>query len=261
MAIKSFWQTWFGRCIFKSGNIHVYQNPFFRWLTFDSPLTQTLINRKHPERPVLKYIDALLLGLRLKEGAIVLFGLGGGAVVHTLHAKIKTLNTPTCRGLSAASKVTMDPADNPRDVEHGGRDVEHTLDIVEISPQMIQVARHYFGIDTLPAYPIHCKDAAVFIKTANNLQHILLDVYQAHDYPKQCLTESFFQDCYDALNPDGILAINNPDPKLQTIIITILRKIFNTIPMSIPIDKTTNQVILIAKSIKPGWLINTIINN
>ena len=104
------------------------------------------------------------------KNALVL-GLGGGALINSL--------------------------------EQAGVDVES----VEISPEIAQVAKKYFGLRNDSS--IHIADARYFIRNCNKkYDAIFIDVFQSLYVPAHLSTQEFFKELKEKLNPSGVVIIN-----------------------------------------------------
>ena len=79
------------------------------------------------------------------------------------------------------------------------------LDIVEIDKDMVEMAKKFYpGIKA----NIIIEDGANFVKGKKGYDAIILDAYSNLDIPEGFLSEDFINDAYNAMNADGILAIN-----------------------------------------------------
>lgn len=158
-----FWKTLAGRCIHHGLNgTKVEQNMVYRWLTLGSDAIQTLINRRHPERSGLKYIQPLTMAARAAPGLSCLLGLGGAGVAHAL--------TPWFS--------------------------DSQLDTVESSLAVIEIAEAYFMTDQINHLNIIHQDAFLFVQhTEAQYQHVMVDLFNAHAFPEHCNNADFFKHC------------------------------------------------------------------
>ncbi|KTC67922.1 spermidine synthase [Legionella birminghamensis] len=209
------WKTFAGRCLYQStSGVSVYDNFIFRWLSLGSPAIQSLINIRKPEKPGLNYISQLILPARLFPGASCLLGLGGAGAAHALS-----------------------PALN-----------HFPLTAVEISEEIIQVAKTYFLTDRLKNLHIINQDASTFIK--NNgapFKHILVDLFNAHRFPSNCYTPQFFIDCQNALSNNGYLSVNLANRNEQYPVFKWLKAHFELSTLVLPVRKSMNMIIIAAE--------------
>ncbi len=172
---RSLKKAWFGRCICKKNQIYVFQNWRYRWLTFESRTIQTLIHRKYPQRIALGYIQGFLLSLEYRLGDVCLLGLGGAGVAHAL----TTLPEP------------------PRCLA-----IEH-------NPTVIEMAKHYFFIESLSFLTVKQNDAYAFLEqTSLSFDHVWVDLFNSNTFPQHCNRDAFVTLCCSKLNRGGVLAVN-----------------------------------------------------
>lgn len=215
------WKTLAGRIIHQgSHGIAVHQNMAYRWLTFDSDAVQTLINRRHPEKYGLQYIQPLTLAARAKPATSCLLGLGGAGVAHAISPWF---------------------GDCP-------------LDAVENNPEIIDIAAQYFMTNQIKNLNIIHQDAALFVEQAEpRYYHLMVDLFTAHSFPEQCNNADFFKQCRRVLMPNGILAVNLANLREQWSVYTHIRSHFQHCTISIPVKGAANMIVLACKaqSIKP----------
>lgn len=207
------WKTKLGRCIYQSpSHFKVYQNFFYRWLTLDSSALQTVICRQAPHVPILYYVPALTLMIKKNPGNGCLLGLGGAAIPHHIHA--------TCPNIA--------------------------IDAVDHSLEIIQIASTFFKTDSLPYLTVIQQNAADFlINTSKYYLHILVDLYNANQFPAECANEIFFKHCARCLSLNGFLAINLANHKEQWPILNLIKKQFkHTLVIKIP--KCSNIIVYAA---------------
>lgn len=205
------WKATQGRCIHHSDNgIQVYQNFFYRWLTFNNDDIQTLINRHRPHIPALTYIDPLSFGIRLNPMDCCLLGLGGGAVPHAMNPYLK----------------------------------EHRMFAVENNAEIIDIAKKYFMIDRIKSLNILHQDAYDFVTYCDQrFGYLMIDLFNANSFPEHCNTQSFFLHCQRVLLPEGILAINLPNLREQWSIYQHISAIFNQCTVLLPTLRSTNTLL------------------
>jgi spermidine synthase len=203
------WQTVFGRCIYESpSGYKVKQNYFFRWLLINSKALQTVVYRRNVKQPILYYLPAFTVMARNKPDACCLLGLGGGSVVHML--------------TSAEYKITA----------------------VELSSEIINIAKDYFNLTASPHLQIIHQDAALFVSTSSaRYRHLLIDLANDHRFPNECNQDIFFQYCKNLLVDNGYMVINLPYAREHFELCQRVRKHFkNTVV--IPIKHCSNIVMI-----------------
>ena len=205
------WKTLAGRCIHRtSDHITIYQNTFYRWLTFQSDAIQTLIHRKYPSKIALAYAHELTLLTKITPGNCCLLGLGGGGVAHALAPYIKG----------------------------------NILLAVEKNATVIDIAKHYFMTDSINQLTVLNQAAEVFVEEHNaTYSYLLVDLFNAHTFPNECLTEGFFLNCQRLLTAEGILALNIANPEEQLLLWQHIKRLFGNNTILLPVKGCANVVI------------------
>jgi spermidine synthase len=205
------WKTFAGRRIYKSASgIYVFQNPFFRWLQFDSDAFQTVLNRYFPEKPGLSYLKPLLWPVQLQPSSCCMLGLGGAGAAHALSPFLNH------------SKLT----------------------IVEANAEVIDIARRYFMLDKLTNLNILHQDANLFVQECQlQFQYVLVDLFTADSFPHHCNTDAFFSNCKRLLKPEGILVVNLANRHEQWPIFQLIKQQFSLSTLALPIADCSNMII------------------
>lgn len=148
-----------------------------RTLYFDNWVKQSVVKVGEPDHLALAYARVMPAGLALVERPrrVLIVGLGGGTVPGFLHKHYP----------------------------------ETTIDVVEIDPDVVDVAKKFFGFredDTLHAY---VKDGRQFIEECRDPYDIIfLDAFGSENIPYHLATREFLQAVRRALTPKGI-AVGN----------------------------------------------------
>jgi spermidine synthase len=191
--------------------IKVYQNYFYRWLTTNSSAIQTLINRRHPGKPLTSYVPAMLLQVSRDPASVCLLGLGGGAVLHAIASRFP----------------------------------QNSIHAVELSQEIIDIAHQFFEIKCSAKITITHQDAKDFVRTSNlQYKHLLVDLFDSHHYPAQCNNYEFFKNCRRILNNEGIMALNLANPHEQWSILNLIREVFEQKTICIPIPRAANLIVI-----------------
>ncbi|MDQ5824763.1 MAG: fused MFS/spermidine synthase [Chloroflexota bacterium] len=85
------------------------------------------------------------------------------------------------------------------------------MDGVEIDPEIVEVGRRYFALDTLPNVTTHVEDGRTYLQTGGRDKKwtvIGIDAYRQPYIPFHLTTVEFFQEVKDHLTPDGAVMIN-----------------------------------------------------
>ena len=168
-------------------NILVTEHQQQRCLTFSGKggnKRQTCINTQHEKRIVFPYVKMSLAGLLInpRPKRMLMIGLGGGSIAGLLAALFPGLH----------------------------------IDIVELDPAVLRVARDYFNFKETPRIRVHIQDGRVFVRRYR-LQHppeapgydlIILDAFTGDYIPAHLMTQEFLQDIKALVAPQGVVLAN-----------------------------------------------------
>src|SRR2546427_6266339 len=139
---------------------------------------QSVVKPGDPDHLELPYARVALAGLALCEEPrrILVIGLGGGSLPMFLR-----------KHYPAAG-----------------------IDVAEIDPDAVDVAKKYFGFREDERMRAHVGDGRQFIENAVQADYniIFLDAFGARDVPKQLTTREFLQITRRALKPTGVVVSN-----------------------------------------------------
>jgi len=99
----------------------------------------------------------------------------------------------------------------PRAYQHYYTNV--MVDMVEIDPVVVEVAKKYFNVEETNNFKIHINDGRVFLRQTTNIYDvILMDAYSTTRYgsslPRQLTTKEFFTLASQHLSTNGVFAYN-----------------------------------------------------
>jgi spermidine synthase len=150
----------------------------------NTDIVQTLIDRDAPQRLQHPYTQELAAGLAYpaQPASVLLVGLGGGALVRFFNAYFPEIQ----------------------------------LDVVEIDPAVVAVARDYFGVKPAPHTRIIVADGRDYLeRAAERYDLILLDVnlYPREEtdnvgHPLALRTAAFQRSLHERLRPGGAVLLN-----------------------------------------------------
>ncbi len=141
---------------------------------------QTCQDTKHPDRIVMNYPQMMLGSLFVKPEpkSVLIIGLGGGTIPRALHELV-----PQAR-----------------------------IDVVEIDPAVVKVARRYFDLGDSSDLNVIEADGRVQVKRAlrerKSYDLIMLDAFDHEYIPEHLLTQEFLKEVKALLAPGGVLAAN-----------------------------------------------------
>lgn len=161
----------------------VYENELERCMCFTRQCRigrQSCIDMRHPDRMVMNYPKLMLGALFLNPTPrkVLIVGLGGGTI--------------------------------PRALTQILPDVQ--IDIVEIDPAVVEVARKYFLFAESDRVKVFEADGRVFVKRAlrekRQYDLVMLDAFDHEYIPEHLLTREFLTEVKSLLGPNGVLAAN-----------------------------------------------------
>lgn len=217
-------------CEIDSFSLQVREDKYWRWLLFQSdqideacgstPI-QSLMYRSDPSRLIPAYMQVMCSGLAFlgdARGEILQLGLGGGAINRFLLQQLKIKNLVT----------------------------------VERHRAIIDIYRQYFSAD--PAE----KSESVIEETADHFlqyyegqafDYIIIDLFDQRGLPDYCYTSEFYQSLRAKLENHGMLAINIPFWKQETLqkLFIALRKHFPVVSFA-EIPEHQNLVLFASQS-------------
>ena len=161
----------------------VYENAGVRCMCFTRQCRigrQSCMDMKRRDRMVMHYPQMMMGALYVKPAprSVLIIGLGGGTIPRAL---VETL--PEVR-----------------------------IDVVEIDPAVVRVARQYFDFAEGERMRVHVLDGRVYVKQAlregRRYDLVMLDAFDHEDIPEHLLTREFLTEVKTLLAPDGVLAAN-----------------------------------------------------
>jgi spermidine synthase len=141
---------------------------------------QSCVNQRRPREMVFVYARMVMTSLLLEPepGRILILGLGGGT-------------------LPMAFDELLPQAD---------------IDIVEIDPAVVRVAREYFGFAPSDRVDVFAQDGRVFVKRKAHQREqydlVILDAFNGEYIPEHLMTREFLQEVQQLLAPGGVLVAN-----------------------------------------------------
>ena len=138
------------------------------------------------------------------------------------------------------------------------------IDGVEIDPAIIAVGQAWFDM-TEPNVAVHAQDGRYFLANTSKTYDVIgVDAYRPPYIPFHLTTREFFQEVYDHLNEDGVMAINAgrsiTDYSLVEVLGTTMKSVFpNVYVLDIPGPGALGNSLVIATR-QPTKLDNFAIN-
>jgi spermidine synthase len=159
------------------GRVMVVDRKDERCLMFSDGGEQTCMDVKNPDTVVHEYVRFMAVGLLFVRQAprTAMVGLGGGALIRLL--------------------LPHDP---------GSR-----MDVLELNPTVVQVAKDYFHVEPSDRLAMHVGDGREYLKTSKDRWDLMwLDAYGEDYIPFPLTTIEFVKLVADHLEPDGAVVAN-----------------------------------------------------
>lgn len=141
---------------------------------------QSCMNERRPKEMVFIYAHMMMASLLLnpEPERILVLGLGGGTLPMALDELLP----------------------------------EARIDVVEIDPAVVRVAREYFRFAPSTRVDVFAQDGRVFIKRAVQQERqydlVMLDAFNGEYIPEHLMTREFLEETESLLAPGGVLAAN-----------------------------------------------------
>lgn len=141
---------------------------------------QSCMDMRHPDKIVMNYPQMMLGSLYVQPAprTVLIIGLGGGTLPRAL------------------SQIVP----------------QAQMEIVEIDPAVVRVAKRYFDFDSGGRIKVAETDGRVYVKRAlregRHYDLIMLDAFDHEYIPEHLLTQEFLREVQSLLAPGGVLAAN-----------------------------------------------------
>lgn len=157
-----------------------------------------------PEMLLVPYVRATVAGLTFVDGTpqrVLVIGLGGGSIPTYLHRALP----------------------------------ESQIDVVELDPVVVRVAREWFDFVEDERLRVHVGDGRAFLEQrtgANSYDLLVLDAYGESSVPYELTTEEFLSSARRALAPSGALVANvwaSPANRLYDSMLRTYQEVFDEV--------------------------------
>ena len=132
---------------------------------------------EHPNSLDLDYSRTMMAGFLINPAPkrFMMMGLGGGQISNYLFERFPNLE----------------------------------IDAVDIDPEVVRLARKYFGVPDDPRYRTHVGDGRLYIEQATApWDVIMLDAFRGVFVPFHLKTREAYQSCLAKLTPEGVIVAN-----------------------------------------------------
>jgi len=202
--------------------IRIEEDEEARYMYFDRTL-QSAMNLNDPTalRLIYSRYTSLAFAFRPEAKRMLLIGLGGGSIPKKLQKEFPSLE----------------------------------IDVVEIDPEVIQMAKNHFNVRESRTLRLHAQDGRLFLnRTSIQYDIIMIDAYYKDAIPFHLATKEFFELAQRKLTPNGInliSAVTGPSGRIARAFIKTQRPLFPQIyvfaarrPDNVSVDTVQNVIII-----------------
>lgn len=95
---------------------------------------------------------------------------------------------------------------------------EVQIDLVDINPEVFQVAHAFFGLDDLSHFSMYAHDGREFVKRiGTRYDAVCVDMWDSTGVPEWLLADEFWNDILGIVEPDAAVCMNGPIHCLEAI--------------------------------------------
>lgn len=124
---------------------------------------------------------------------------------------------------------------------------ETRISVAEISPEIIALRNKFFVPNDDHRFQVFREDGAEFVRRrASQFDVLIVDGFDVSGQPEQLCSSDFYNDCYRALDREGILMVNLCDSCHRTSIRRI-RQCFGNCAISVGAEHSTNEIVCAGK--------------
>ncbi|MGC2458602.1 MAG: fused MFS/spermidine synthase [Gallionellaceae bacterium] len=110
---------------------------------------------------------------------------------------------------------------------------QYQIEVVEINPDSVEVAKKYFGFDE-QGRKVHVQDARTFVNGCNGrFDAVVFDMFHGDGVPDYLLTREFFQQLKSCVTPGGVIVMNLMDdrqsPQVRDAILSTVNTAFSNL--------------------------------
>jgi len=208
----------------EQAELRIFENKIFRWLCFDDEQAiQSCMLLAEPAKLILPYQQFMMMWQLLQgENTLTtasLLGIGGGDIIRYLQRAFPLM------------KIVA----------------------VDNEPQIAQIASKYFRVQPdQKQLTLQIEDAKEFIKNSQRHDLLLIDIVENNKPPGFFSEISFWKNCKESLNENGIMIVNIIPESAEYLLNTLkmLKKVFGYLPLCMEVPEHKNIVLLMPLSFK-----------
>ena len=195
----------------------VQDDGHIRSLYFSMGELQSQMNLQNPSQLQVDYTRTMMgfLLLQSAPASICMVGLGGGSLVKFCHAQLPA----SC------------------------------LTVLEINPHVIALRRQFAVPDDDARLEVIEADGAAYLPLQPaRFDVLLIDGFDHQGQPPALCTQAFYDDCFAALKPDGVLVVNlHYDDVDYPVWVARLQRSFGGNACEVPAPEKSNSIVFAAR--------------
>jgi len=122
------------------------------------------------------------------------------------------------------------------------------ITVVEINDMVISLRELFRIPEDNERFRIVCGDGADYVaETADSPDVLIVDGFDIYGQPPQLSSQEFYDDCYRALDPEGLLVVNLCSPDDQQMVDRIRRSFDDRVLISVQRDGGENKIVFAFK--------------
>jgi spermidine synthase len=132
--------------------------------------------------------------------------------------------------------------------KHCYRTLPHTrISVAEISLEVIALRNHFCIPKDDSRFKVFREDGADFVaRHADEFDVLIVDGFDITGQPEQLCSQGFYDDCYEALAPNGVMVVNMPDRDFRGLLAR-MRLSFRNLVVVVGCEDGDNQIAFAAK--------------
>lgn len=183
--------------------------PTFMFGGIQARLSGSVVYRSNTPYSTLTVVDDVSRGIRtlylnnLPNSAMYLNGSNSAVLRYTDYFNLAFLFNP---GIERALFIGGGGFSGPKQFLEYYPDV--LVDVVEVDPEVVRVAKEYFEVSEDPRLNIFVEDGRTFLGGAGIYDVIILDAYSKSYVPFHLMTLEFFEELDEHLTANGVIVSN-----------------------------------------------------
>lgn len=201
-----------------ASSVEVSESRGVRTLHLGGDAIQSAMRLSAPDQLELAYARAMMSFLLFNPAPrkLLMIGLGGGSIARFVHQRMP----------------------------------DSQLDVVEVNAQVVAAARSFFGVpfDDERLKVVLADGGAYLRKLSKPVEVLLLDAFDDGRSVAALATQRFYDSCYAALKPGGLLLVNfiEDEPRINTYLARIEQSFGNRV-LILPAEDRVNNIVLAFK--------------